>query len=185
MDTPCCPPKVRIATDGLRSIGFESRGPTCVRPLPPVSRLPRYYAALRLPELLPSPLWFPLSATYLDANAFLITLRRAFADAERLGVIVNPGLRRPGMNQGESGPPRFLGRPLRACRGRSPRRWRRRLALIGDAAAAFRAVDPLGHQNYKFSRLLSPGPPARVPSHRRPRYRDRRQARYRPAGLRL
>lgn len=185
MDMSCYPPKVRIATDGLRSAGFESRGSTDAEPLRPVSRLLRYYAVLRLPELLPSPLWFPSSTTYLDANAFLIAVRRAFAAVKPLGVLSGPGLRRPGMDQGESGPPRFLGRPLPACRGRSPRRWRRRLALSGDVAAAFRTVDPLGHRYDKFSRLHSPGPHARVPSHRRGCRHARRQAHYRPAGLRL
>ena len=79
------------------------------------------------------------------------------------------------------GPPRFLGRPLRACRGRTPRRipssprpskrrGRRRLQAIQNP----------GHPGrHKFRGRKRHGPHARVPTLRRPRCRDRRQARYR------
>ena len=80
------------------------------------------------------------------------------------------------------GDPRCLGHPVRACRGRttppdayrpSPisRCGRRRLQAIRD---------PRHPESLPISGLPTHGPRARVPTHRRTRYRSRRKARYRP-----
>ena len=91
------------------------------------------------------------------------------------------------------GPPRFLDRPLRACRGRTPRRIRsppRPSKRRGRRH--LQAIQHPGHPgSHRFRGRKPHGPHARVPTLRRPRCRDRRQARYRlgrahpwPDGLR-
>ena len=65
------------------------------------------------------------------------------------------------------GPPRFLGRPLPACRGRTPRRMRRTLTYFycGCAAFAFGRNSTLGIRNgHKFR---GRGPPAHTLAHLR------------------
>jgi hypothetical protein len=47
----------------------------------------------------------------------------------------------------KQGPPRFLGRPLRMCRGRRPRRVQPPLAHVGEVAVAFRQNKTLGTRN--------------------------------------
>ena len=55
--------------------------------------------------------------------------------------------------------------------------------VIGDDNAAFRHADTLGHRKCIFGTVSIHGPRAHAPTHRRCRYRHRRKARYRPAGL--
>ncbi len=51
---------------------------------------------------------------------------------------------------------------------------------LGEAAVAFRQSNALGTRNdYSFRGCMAHGPHARVPTHRRTRYRERRKARYR------
>ena len=91
------------------------------------------------------------------------------------------------------GPPRFLGRPLRACRGRTPRRIQPLLAHNQRRGRRrLQGKQNPGHPGWHRFRGRKPhGPHARVPTLRRPRCQDRRQARYRlgrahpwPDGLR-
>jgi len=70
------------------------------------------------------------------------------------------------------GSPRFLGRPLRACRGQRPRRvrcplapWTRTTMLPSGNAS------PWALGTSAISGLHSHGPPVRVPTHRPTRYR--------------
>jgi len=53
----------------------------------------------------------------------------------------------PDFSEEGQGPPRLLGRPLRACRGRRPRRVRALLAHGGESAVAFRQSNALGTRN--------------------------------------
>jgi len=83
---------------------------------------------------------------------------------------------------------------FRACCGRTPRRMRARprLADDGRVAVAFEENRTLGIRNeYSFRGRIPHGPRARMPTLRRSRLRDRRQARYRlgwlgpsPGGIR-
>ena len=114
--------------------------------MPPLPRLHRYCTALRLPCSL-----------------------GPHSGSPRSGL--PHGLVPP---RGEQGPPRLLGRPLPACRGLTPRRVLRPLALPnGGGAAAFRLLHTLGTRNASFSGLYPRGPHARGPTHQRPRYRSR------------
>jgi hypothetical protein len=84
------------------------------------------------------------------------------------------------------GPPGLLGRPLCACRGATPRRTRFLLAPTSLREDQRRSRHRLhGKQNARhpewnsFRGHINHGPQARVPTLRRSRCRDRRQARYR------
>ena len=86
--------------------------------------------------------------------------------------------------RGDSGPPRLLGRPLRACPGRTPRRADRRLAPSRRPSCCLRSLTAASAPGMSvLSRPHSRGPRARVPTHRRIRCRLRRKARYPPVGL--
>jgi len=59
-----------------------------------------------------------------------------------------------GVTHGEEGPPRFLGHPLRACRGRNTPPCVPPLAHIGSGTAVFQGRDPLDTYGIpKFSGL--------------------------------
>ena len=77
---------------------------------------------------------------------------RASADELRVGILVRlPVL--PLSSEEKRGPPRFLGRPLPACQGRTPRRMQPPLAYFscGKTAVAFRGFSTLGIRNgHKF-----------------------------------
>ncbi len=78
-----------------------------------------------------------------------------------------------------SGPPRLLGRPLRARRGQSPRQVCHLLAPLssGHGATAFRNDSPLGTWNlFCVSRPYPRGSHVRRPTHRRDGYPQRRKA---------
>ena len=92
----------------------------------PVPRRPRLYAALRLPASFGhgsgSPCRWPTSMRALVLCLLRPTTRapatcRASETGRRLSA-------RPGYVEERRGPPRCLGRPLRPCHGRTPRRRR-------------------------------------------------------------
>jgi len=88
----------------------------------------------------------------------------------------------PEITEKRHGPPRLLGRPL----SRVPRSYTPPDAnppspyFNGRVAVAFERNRLLGiRDGYSFRGRIPHGPRARAPMLRRPRYRDRRQARYR------
>ena len=102
--------------------------------------------------------------------------------ARRRLITGSPSPRNPPKER--QGPPRCLDRPLRACRGRTPRRVRaspRPPCISRGGRSCLQARQHPGHPGlHSFRGCISHGPHARVPTLRRSRYRDRRQARYRP-----
>ena len=85
---------------------------------------------------------------------------------------------RPGGVEERRGPPRCLGRPLRPCHGRTPRR--RRAAPRpphGEAVMAFRSCSTLGlREDERLRGRMPHGPHVRLPTHRRGHYWPRRKA---------
>jgi hypothetical protein len=81
------------------------------------------------------------------------------------------------------GSPELPGRPLRARRGRTPRRMRCDLALLRSQHCCLQVVCYPGHPKIVISWLHPHGSHARAPTLRPCRCRHRRKARYRPAGL--
>lgn len=131
----------------------------------------------------------PLLGTYLGANAVLCPWGQPRPRPQRRGcrrVVTGSPAHRISIEE-TGGPPRSLGCPLAACRGRTPRRVRSVLALLHALRAiAFRPNEALGTRNDpKLSWLRSHGPRARVPTHRPERYRSRRKAHYQLGGLLL
>ena len=104
----------------------------------------------------------------------------------RASEIGSPGLRHTRIVVEERrGSPRLLGRPLRTCRGRPPRRstppprplyGERRCCLQGQST-------PWASREGQVSGPHPHGPLVRLPTHRRRHCWDRRKAGYRPAGL--
>jgi hypothetical protein len=91
---------------------------------------------------------------------------RASADARRVGD-GSPAPRCSGsLLVDRRGPPRCLGRPLRACRGPGPRRIRRPLAHDGDADAAEKRLKTPGSRDQTIPRLTTRGSRVRTPTHR-------------------
>ena len=88
----------------------------------------------------------------------------------------------PGSTEERCGPPRLLGRPLPACRGRTPRRERPSPRPTSSVRPPSPSREPTlwAPGMCSFRGCMSHGPHARVPTHRRPRHRDRRKAHYRP-----
>ena len=86
----------------------------------------------------------PLAYDLPSRRALLLgrTRLRPLTRARRRVITGSPWLRE--IRKGEAGPPRFLGRPSRTCRGRPPRRTRRSLAHPGSDADAFRRREALG-----------------------------------------
>ena len=114
----------------------------------PVPRRPRSSAALRLPRPLGPWLRFPWPVAALDADACSLP-RGPTTRVPAYGSCVgdgSPALRKTGFFFEERrGPPRFLGRPLRACHGRPPRRIRASpRPPDGEAVIAFRSFSTLG-----------------------------------------
>jgi len=89
---------------------------------------------------------------------------------------------RPGGVEARRGPPRCLGRPLRTCHGRTPRR--RRAAprpRHGETVVACESCRPLGlREEERLRGRLPHGPHVRLPPHRRGPFWPRRKAGYRP-----
>jgi len=106
------PPEGHIDTGRLCSAGSRRD---------PVPRRPRSYAALRLPASVGhgsgSPCQWPTSmqALVLCRRHVRSPTCRASETGHRLSA-------RPGWVEERRGPPRCLGRPLRTCHGRTPRR---------------------------------------------------------------
>jgi len=73
----------------------------------------------------------------------------------------------PDAPEEERGPPRSLGRPLRARHGRRLRGMRRPLAPAGNAAAVFRIREPLDIPETTHFEAHFHGSYARAPTHRR------------------
>jgi hypothetical protein len=135
----------------------------------------------------------PSPAAYLGADASSVRshivasagrARIRLRTARRRVVTGSPSLRKH--SEGEPGPPRCLDRPLAACHGRttspgaiSPR------PLPGRPLWPSGTTTPSAPGIFRFSRLHSHGPLARVLTHRRSRRRGRRKAHYRPGGLTL
>jgi hypothetical protein len=125
---------------------FAPPAPRCRR----VTRLRRYYAALRLPWGVGrgsgSPrLWPTARRTLFSAPA-----ARAFANARRVGDLRTGFSAAPEYRADRQGPPRLLGRPWQPRRGRPPRRVRRPLRPIPvTTTAAFRDGKPLGTRKHK------------------------------------
>jgi len=124
----------------------------------------------------------------LGAGAFLPIISATDACAYQRASFgdESPALRPAGTPEERQGPPGLLGRPLRTCRGVTPRRTRPLLAPTSLREDLRRDRHRLhGKQNARhperilFSKPTTHGPHARVPTLRRSRYRDRRQARYR------
>jgi hypothetical protein len=117
-----------------------------------IPRRPRSYAALRLLRFLRrkapvSPCLSPTSARtlVLCPSAGSSCVRRRVCASEilvRLPVLPVP-------SKEKRGPPRFLGRPLPACQGSTPRRLQPPLAYFycGKTAVAFRSFSALGIRN--------------------------------------
>lgn len=156
----------------------------------PVTRLLRSYSALRLPRLLRPRLRSSLAFGLPAAGAFSVAgpLRSGHFRARARGLTEVLGVGSP------------------APRNRRVSRWRNEglpgawVVLFVRAAAMYPAGAPhsrpsrvrrrslpgrgtLGRRFAVFSWLAHCGPLARVPTHRRRRYRRRRKARYRPGRL--
>ena len=123
----------------------------------------------------------PSRAAYLDAGARSSLMVACVPHPRRRRRVVTGSPLHRTLIEERRGPPGSLGRPLRACRGRTPRRARSRLALlVVGIAVAFDAKSSLGTRNeYKFRGRMAHGPRACAPTLRRTRRRDRLQARYR------
>ena len=125
---------------------FAPPAPRCRR----VTRLRRYYAALRLPwgvgRSSGSPRLWPTSRRTL-------LLRRPHVRSPTRGAseTYGPGSPPPRNSyEDRQGPPRLLGRPWQPRRGRPPRRVRRPLRpLAVTTTAAFRDGKPLGTREHK------------------------------------
>lgn len=183
MHRSCFPLEVHLNTGRLCLAGSGCH---------PVPRRHCSYAALRLPRSLRPRLRSPLAsglprrgclffaeATYV-ASAGRARIRKR---TSRRRVITGPPLHRT-FPEEERGSPRCLGRPLAACRGRTPRRMQLPLALLAEKLPSPSGKSrPSASGISKFSWLLSHGLLARAPTHRRSRYRGRRKARYRLGGL--
>ena len=110
------PPEVHINTGRLCSAGSGCH---------PVPRRHRSYAALRLPAPVGRGSGFPCRRPTSMRALVLCPVGRRTCVRERACVgDGSPGLRDAGIVEERRGPPRLLGRPLRACRGRTPRRIR-------------------------------------------------------------
>ncbi len=102
-----------------------------------------------MPGLLRPRLRFPSSTAYLDAGAYFEPAAHAPANTQRVGD-GSPALRKTGSFEEWQGPPGLLGRPLRTCRGATPRRTRLSSPLLlfekihGESAIAFRENRTLG-----------------------------------------
>src|SRR5262249_29573929 len=145
-----------------------------------VPRRPRSYAALRLPASVGhgsgSPCQWPpsMQALVLCRRHVRSPTCRASATGHRLSA-------RPGWVEERRGPPRCLGRPLRPCHGRTPRRIRASPhPRHGEAVVAFKSFSTLGLREGERVRGRIPhGPHVRMPPHRRCHFWHRRKAGYR------
>lgn len=83
-----------------------------------------------------------------------------------------------------SGPPRLLGRPLRMCHGRPPRRPRRpHMPLCRRRPCCLQALRYLGlTPELPLSLAVCHGPHVRLTTHQRLRYRRRCKSSFQPAG---
>lgn len=148
-----------------------------------VPRRQRSYAALRLPR----PRRPPLRSSLADG----LPRRGRSRSSPPHRCLRGPMQRRRHFYPGSptrrlcpeerQGSPRCLGHPLRACRGPRPRRMQPPLARSRYGRRRLQVRQYPGHPKIRFFRGCSThGPHARVPTHRRVRYRLRRKARSRP-----
>ena len=171
------PPEALLHTGRLRSAGSESPTSSPASQLlcsPPTSPPPSAAASVPLASGLPR-----CRSLFCAAPRMPLRTRSASETGHRLSAT-------PGSFEERRGPPRFLGRPLRARRGRTPRRIRPFLAptpLRGDPRKGRRRLQVIqnpGHPEWhSFRGRIPHGSHARVPTLRRPRCRGRRKARYR------
>ena len=93
----------------------------------------------------------PLPLAYLGANASSLPFGRQLVRPLTgcASETCCPALRVAGSSEEKRGPPRFLGRPLLACQGRTPRRMQPPLAYFScrKTAVAFRRFSTLGIRN--------------------------------------
>ena len=174
------PSKVHTNTGRLCSAGSGRR---------PVPRRQSSYAALRLPHprrpRLTSPLGFSSSwglprrgcsscAAVAAGSVCIPRTRCASETGHRTSAC--PDLLRGGMRASQvSGPSSSCVPWSKTPPGAAPS-----LPNLGEAAIAFRQYNALGtRDDYSFRGCMAHGPHARVPTHRRTRYRVRRKARYR------
>ena len=129
----------------------------------------------------------PLPTAYLGAQVLFFAAAPAPTPTRATSETLLPRLPVSRLSPKEKrGSPRCLGHPLRACRGLRPRRVQPPLARSRCGRHRLRANrSPRHPESLPISKLLTHGPLARVPTHRRIRYRLRRKARYRPGGLTL
>ena len=125
-------------------------------PVPAVPHRHSSYAALRLPDVLRPRLRFPSPSAYLRVGWLFLTASSVHP-SETLG--------RPRLLfrlswtaslEETSGPPRLLGRPLDACRIRTPRPGPPRLALVAPRRFRLQLTQQPGHPRMAFSRLNAP-----------------------------
>jgi len=170
-----CPPEVHTNTGRLCSAGSKlpTRSPTstlvCSPPTPCPCR-PRLRSPLPWP-----PSMRVLVLCHLGRRHVYSRTCRASETGHRLSAL-------PGLVEERRGPPRFLGRPLHACPGRTPRRRRAPpRPTHAEGVVAFRSFSTLGIREGERLRGRRPhGPHARRPTHRRPCFPVRRKACYRP-----
>ena len=176
MRRPWVPSKVHTNTGRLCSAGSGHH---------PVPRRQSSYAALRLPHprrpRLRSSLAFGLPRCGRSFCATLGGRQRVHpADTLRVGdrssALHWPVSSRGGMRVSQvSGPSSSCVPWSKTPPGAAPSS-----PNLGEAAVAFRQSNALGTRNdYSFRGCMAHGPHARVPTHRRTRYRERRKARYR------
>jgi len=118
-------------------------------PVPAVPRLHSSYATLRLPRLHRPGALVPLTPGLLRAECSFLSAH-AHTRFGRAGVgewYPGPRCHRCPLAE-RQGPPRCLGRPLRACHGQRLRRVRCPLALSGNTAVAFRKIIALGNSEF-------------------------------------
>jgi hypothetical protein len=149
----------------------------------PVPQRPRSYAALRLPASFGrgsgSPCRRPTSLrALLLCRVGRRHVRSPTCRASETGHRLSA---RPGWVEERRGPPRCLGRPLRTCHGRTPRRIRASpRPLYGETVIAFKSFSTLGiREGYRFRGRMPHGPHVRIPTHRRGHFWHRRKACYR------
>jgi hypothetical protein len=184
MHRSCFPPEALLHTGRLRSAGSELPTSSPASSLvcsPPTSSLPSAAAPVPLAGGLPRYGRFSDPATCAPVYTW------------RAGDGL-PALQGPETIEEKQGSPRLLGRPLRTRHGRPSRRIRSpirpsfpyfREVLSGKTSWSSARFEAWTSGSLLFSGPHSRGSYARVPTLRRPRYRDRRKAHYRLGGLAL
>jgi len=152
--------------------------------VPVVPHRHRSYSALRLPVSFGLGFGSPCLRPTSRRALFLAGSPVRSQTRVRRRFVFFPAPRGPFLLEENAGSPGFPGCPLRACRGRTPRRSPCPLArcAVAELLPSGKST-PWALPELSFRWLHSRGPHARPPTHQQRRYRSCCKAGYQPAGL--